>query len=250
MLNIMVCDDSELDGEILVAIIRGIQEQTKSEYVIKRYTTAEALLKVMRERMGHIDIVFLDIMMEPIDGITLAKKLRQMGYTQDIVFITVSRDYALESYSVAAKQYLLKPYCRDTIMHLLEECMYDKVRQYRIAHKPIILKTSEGHYLVYEQDIKYIESGEKCIVIHTVSQGNLYIKKKLDEFHMLLEGENFLKTHRSFVVNMDCIKAIEKYCFKLFTGESVDIKKRDYTYYKNRWEVYVQKHKGIESGCE
>lgn len=239
MLNIIICDDSLLDNKFLEQVIKDIEKELKIFCNIHSFYSPDKLLATIEKINYQVDLAFLDIIMNPMNGIELATYLREKQLNMDIVFISGSKEYALESYQVQAKNYLLKPYKRNNIKAILQECIHDKVKKNEKDSKPIFLKNSKKTFLVYENEIKYVASEGKYIEVYTTSQGSIKLKMKLNEFNTLLKGKYFLKPHRSFIVNLDYIKSIEKYHFKLYTGEEIDIKQKEYNRFKDIWELYI-----------
>ena len=116
MLNILICDDLRSDAEKLEAFIRS--SGFDAHPVI--FASGNRLLEHVRSG-AKVDACFLEIVMPEINGIVLAEKLREDGFAGEIIFLTISNDYAVESYAVNAFHYLLKPAEQNSVSDVLRK---------------------------------------------------------------------------------------------------------------------------------
>ena len=123
MIRIAVCDDNSEFLERTVHMIEKWSEQSRIPAEILRFDNGDALIE--KNAVVRIDIIFLDIIMPFLNGMDTAKELRQVNNAVKIVFLTSSPEFALESYSVKAKDYLLKPITYEKIKEILDECSHD-----------------------------------------------------------------------------------------------------------------------------
>jgi len=166
-----------------------------------------------------VDLLFLDINMPKLSGISFPKFLQNPPL---IIFTTAYSEYALESYELKAVDYLLKPIVFD---RLLQAVM--KVKQVLNATKDGVTTSSETSYDAQEQtvfiksgsefhqlaiqDIKYIESDGNYVTFHTTKRAIL-ARYKLSEVIGLLPQQLFVRIHRSHVVALKHIETIKKHC--------------------------------------
>ena len=113
MRKIAICDDSKLDRQLLKVVIQTYFENNEEEFKIFEYELGDNLLDDI-----EVELLFLDIIM---NGMKIARKLRDIQFKAPIIFLTAHADYAVESYEVYAAGYLLKPYDTNKLTLLLDE---------------------------------------------------------------------------------------------------------------------------------
>lgn len=108
MIEVAVCEDSEIDRGMLEEIIGFLMTDRGLEYNMTPFSNGEGLVAGYKNH--PFDLIFLDVMMNEIDGIETGKLIRQMDKNVEIVYCTSSSDFAIAAYEVHAMGYLLKPY--------------------------------------------------------------------------------------------------------------------------------------------
>ncbi len=171
--------------------------------------------------LPSMDIVFLDIFMDKMSGMEIARALRERDENVGIVFLTSSSDFAVESYDVGALGYLLKPLDKEKLYKLLEKNFTQKKRE-RIC----VNHRRETRYLFYDE-IVYAESRGRSIDIHMSNGDVLSINDKLDALEEALNDSRFLRSHQSYLVNMDFIEDVDEGAFIVKGGTAVLIRTRD-----------------------
>lgn len=148
---------------------------------------------------ARLDIIFLDIMMPLLSGMDTAREIRQRDKAVKIVFLTSSPEYALESYSVKASGYILKPVSDEKLSEVLNDC------NAALKEEPehLLLKSIHGYHKIYLHVIEYIEAQNKRVVFFLKSGQSLMITEPLYSFeNKLLAKDGFFKCHRSYIVSM------------------------------------------------
>ncbi|MEH7345632.1 LytTR family DNA-binding domain-containing protein [Bacillus sp. JJ1532] len=164
------------------------------------------------------DLVFLDIELAEDNGLSLAKQLETLDITPAIVFATAYDEYALQAFELNAVDYILKPYEENRIQKTLDKIKkMQKIGNQDIPAYPSLKNTRNGKIavnvdekfiLLAYDDILYLESSEgKCTIkalehTYKVSEALVVLEKKLNQ-------TQFLRVHRSFIVNVDHILEIE-----------------------------------------
>ena len=160
------------------------------------------------------DIIFLDINMPDMNGISLGKIITKMYPDMKIVFITAYKDYAVDAFEIKAFDYLLKPYSESRIKNLLKSLVNVKTELTssikNSSLKKITVNIDERLYVISLNDIDYIEASEKETLIFSYQKK--YVSKiKISKWEEMLKGDNFYRCHRSFIVNLDKITEIEQW---------------------------------------
>ncbi len=217
-MRVAVCEDNEIHRDILEHMLNRYSSERSIPFELVPYKYGKNFLCDMEEG-GYYDIVFLDIYMEDVMGNEIAHKLRAMGYQGEIVFLTASPDFAIESYDVDASGYLLKPLDYGKFRMVMDRITRNiDPSTYQIRQRTTVTK------IVYHE-ILYIESCNSKCILHTVSGRTYTIYKTLSAVEKELGDRRFLRCHQSFLVNMDHIKQIGAQ-FLLSNGDIVPIRQR------------------------
>ena len=160
------------------------------------------------------DVIFLDINMPDMNGISLGKIITKMYPSMKIVFITAYKDYAVDAFEIKAFDYLLKPYSEGRIRNLLKSLINIKSEVVssikNTSLKKITVNIDERLYVISLTDVDYIEASEKETLIFA-NQKKYVSKIKISKWEEMLKGNNFYRCHRSFIVNLDKITEIEQW---------------------------------------
>ena len=192
MRKIAICDDSKLDRQLLKVAIQTYFENNEEEFKIFEYELGDNLLDDI-----EVELLFLDIIM---NGMKIARKLRDIQFKAPIIFLTAHADYAVESYEVYAAGYLLKPYDTNKLTLLLDEVLQ------RSVQKRIAVKVKKQHRYLEINDIMYVESDKHVLNIHLKDSRVIQTTEKLSELKKTINSKRFIRCHQSYLVNMDYIK--------------------------------------------
>ena len=217
-----VCDDHVLARRTLVEHIRRFELEQCVECDVHEYDGAEPLLEDF-SRGRTADIVFLDICMGAVDGMTAARALHAGGFVGSIVFCTTSGDYGVESYSVNADGYILKPCLYCDFLHVMERCR----PRWERNRRSVVFNSNRLETTVFLRDIRFIESRGKGSVVHT-GGGDLPAGTPIGEFAAeLTDTAAFLRLGKSYVVNMNHIRDFDNAHVTMKDGTLLDMPVRD-----------------------
>ncbi|MBE8725698.1 LytR/AlgR family response regulator transcription factor [Flavobacterium hungaricum] len=186
---------------------------SKLDYLEVVATCPNALKAAEVLRTTAVDLMFLDIKMPQITGIDFLKTLRN---PPAVIFTTAYREYALESYELDIVDYLLKPITFDRFFKATD-------RYLRISgpvNNKIITPTQEDFIYIKNgpkfnkinvDSILYIESIKDYIIVHQKDGVKLNAKYKISDIETELQDKNFLRIHRSFIINLKKITAFTAY---------------------------------------
>lgn len=228
MINIAVCEDEKETQLLIVDYIENILKNISIEYEIKKYLSGEELLE---NNLKDIDILFLDIKMEKLNGMDTARMIRKMGSEMEIIFITSLIDYVQEGYEVRAYRYLLKPIEFEELKKHMLTCIKD-IETNKDSY--IIIKDKSNTYKIYLNEIKYIEVQKKEMLIHTINK-NFYIRYSLNKIEKELNLSRFIRCHKSFIVNLSHVENIKYNIAILESGEEVPISRYRYKEVKEKF---------------
>ena len=201
-MNILICDDIRDEA---INLEKAIKVTGFEGNVIRVDNGKDAIACILSG--AKIDLCFLDILMPQMDGVELARRLREMQYKGEIVFLTTTREHAVESYEVEAYDYLIKPVNAKTIAHILRQ-IADAKKNADTAGIPLSTRTLIRFLFFHE--ISFIEVMGKKVYFHLLDGSNIEINGTLSEFlPKILADRRFTQCHRSFVVNMDAVSYIK-----------------------------------------
>lgn len=230
-MNILICDDISDEAAKLESVIEKSGFDVSSILLFN----GDDVLYFM-ESGAKIDLCFLDILMPNMTGIELASRLRYMGYNGDIVFLTTSNEYAAESYRVDAFSYLLKPPNPNCVVDILRKAMEAKLAKDTLG---ILVVTRSMSRFVLFHELYYAEAMLHKVIFHLTDGSALEATMTFNELiPKLLKDSRFNWCHRSFIVNMDYIKAVVQYDFILSDGRLVPIRSTKRADSVNKYEQY------------
>ncbi len=203
MIHLGICDDEIMEREYLKTLVQSWGKKQGIFLSVSTFESGESFL-FNYEDNKKIDIILLDIQMKEIDGVSLAKKIRETNSQVQIVFITGLSDFMAEGYEVSALHYLIKPVKEEKLFEVLDKA----VERLGTAEKSIVLKVDRENMRVVLKDIRFIESADHYIYVNTID--NAYkVKMSLSQIEDMLD-ETFIRCQRSFVVGLRHIKKTTK----------------------------------------
>ena len=220
LLRIAICDDLP---EFLLQTRYAIEHwKDKSDNLhnlhIETFEDADTLINNHHNK--PFDIILMDIIMPLLNGMDAAKEIRQFDKSVKIVFLTHSSDYAVDSYTVKAHNYLLKPLDTTTLFQCLSEIAEEIAQQ----AKYLTIRSISAVHRIMLQDIEVIEAHQKHTLI-SLSNGNLIeaIEPLYFFEEKLLSDVEFYKCHRSYIVNLYRIKTYTQNELLMYCGYRVPI---------------------------
>ncbi len=213
MYLVALCDDELAELEKTEKLLGDYEASHPGlNFVTRRFKHGEELISVVREKRYMPDVVFMDIFMPDKGknacptGIDAAKELRNMGYQGKIVFLTTSREYALEAFDVDAQQYLVKPVAEDRLFLLLDSLLKDMDEERR---KFILLKIEGNHVRVALNDIVYCEAQGKKQCLYLADGTSRLLRMTMTElYEQLLSYQEFVRIGVGFIVNLGYIDSL------------------------------------------
>ena len=161
-----------------------------------------------------VDLMFVDINMPDLNGLDFVKSLKIKPY---IIFTTAYSEYALEGFKVDAVDYILKPISYDEFLRAVNK-VRDRMTATAAATSETVTMNKESLFVKSEYkliriqlaDIKYIESANEYIQIHLETEKPITTLVRLKTIEGELPKDKFMRVHRSFIVNLDKVKVIDR----------------------------------------
>lgn len=207
MVHIAIVDDEIESVEKITRFIRYYHEEKgdpETEYNICKFYDGRDLLKNFSK---SIDIIFLDIEMQYVDGISAAEKIRKINSDVVIIFITKLAQMAIKGYEVNALDFIVKPveYYPFELRYVKALNYLKKNQKYKVAISPI----GQGIRYVLSSDIYYVEVQGRHVTFHTKS-GNYTVSSHLKNIEKNLDTEFFHYCNRYCIVNVKYVTSIEE----------------------------------------
>lgn len=233
-MHIAICDD---DAQELNRIADLISSYAKEQHVsirMKTFINAEDMLRAAQtEGFTHY---FLDVMMPCMDGITAAQEIRTFDTEARIVFLTSFVEYAYQSYSVKAYDYLLKPAEQDRVFELLRQFQ----AQENCGEACIFIQNGRSFFRIPFAQLACLEVNRKKLYFQMEDGRVLQIAGTLSEFeHELLARREFIKIHRSYIVNLNQISELSPEGCILISGKNLPISRLLYDRVRKKYMTHL-----------
>ena len=234
-MKIAVCDDDMATREHIVSLIK---EQIQDAEIVT-FGSGEEMLK----SQDDFDISFLDVEMEELSGMDVAKHIRQeqeeKGSTRSIIiFVTGYDKYMNDAFDVSAFHYLLKPVNEEKFRTVFERALKELSVTEERTKLYILVRNSGVQQKVYIKDIYYIESANKKVIIHT-SEGILESYGKMEELEQMTGG-SFYRCHRCYLVNMEKITSYSADTIKVINGDELILAQKKYNDFIRQYMRYAK----------
>lgn len=234
MLKIAVCDDDISDLSNMISMINEYKETNTFRHEIT-YTAFQSAVDLIAavEDGNRYEIILMDIVMPLTNGMEAAREIRTHDKVAKIVFLTSSPEFAVDAYAVDAFHYALKPICKDKLFAVLDKIF---AASYSQNESSILVKCKTGLTRIPLHILEYAEISGRTICYHLVNGIVLEepgIMAKLEQ--VLLAYPQFVKPHRAFIVNLDCIDVLALREVKLYSNAAIPVSKANYTDLKERY---------------
>ena len=195
MIRIALCDDDTSCLKNLKEMLEIWSEASSTPLTTTGFSNADALMEELQKT--EYDLLFLDIVMPLVSGMDAAVEIRQQNKSVPLIFLTSSPEFALQSYSVKAFDYCLKPLTYEKLSAVMKE--------YCAAHQKepesILLKVSTGYQKIYLQEVEFLEAQNKRVIFTMRNGSAIEVVQPLHTFEMELpQSKGFFKCHRSYLV--------------------------------------------------
>ena len=213
--RLAICDDRKDHSDLLLKYVKKWKNTSDTSLVIDVFCSSEELL-FHEEDTGAYDIYLLDIEMSGINGVELAKRIRNRSKEAQIIFVTGYGDYISDGYDVEALNYLMKPINEPKLFQVLDKAV-EKIG--KNCHR-LVIDTSDGVAFVPFYDICYIEVRSNYITVHADS--DYTCKTTLKSIEDKLD-DRFFRLGRSYIINLSHLRKSTKTEVQLSDGALIPI---------------------------
>ena len=236
MIKIAFCDDDSAvlsDLHELLALYRAEKNKEIDDYTF--HSPLDLIAEI--ERGTRFDILFLDVLMPGQNGIDAATEIRNYDKNAKIIFLTSSSEFAVQSYTVTAFYYQLKPICAEGFARLMDTVLSPCEKEQASS---LILHCKTGITRIKPAQLEYCEVIHRTLFIHLTSGKVLECIGSLDELgRQLIPYGSFLRPHRSYLVNLEYIQNLSYRAITMSCLAEIPIPRGKYNEIKNAFLEYA-----------
>lgn len=213
MIKVAFCDDDlSVLSELEALLDRYCARRSHKIEYVTFYSSLELLAEI--EKGVRYDILFLDVILPNDNGIGIAKEIRQYDSVVKIIFLTSSSEFAVQSYTVGAYYYQMKPIWEENFFRLMDSAMSECKKEQK---RSLILRCKSGVTRIDLDRLEYCEVLGRTLMFHMDNGKILQGIGSMDKLYgQLSQYENFVRPHRSFLINMEYVENIS---YKTITME-------------------------------
>ncbi len=237
--NFAVCDDDQLAIEAECSIVGKIFKNGGIEYTADRYTSPKELLAAIGQK--HYDLVFLDIDMPEMDGVSLAQSLNGVNERPEIIFVSNRDDRVFDAFSVRPFYFVRK----DSFLTMIERAVKSYIEVMSDDSKSALfeLKGKTALVNVRLRDIVYIESYRNYQDMYLNGRRDPYcLAMTMDELERRFADSDIVRIHKGYLVNLRYVVKVTFGEVCLQNGVRLLISRRKSGYVKSRYLQYVYKN--------
>ncbi len=218
--RVAIVDDSITDAEFVQGILNNWADFRQANIQAEVFPSAESFLFQYAEDKNW-DILLLDIEMGAMDGVTMAKRVRQNNEAVQIVFITGYSDYIAEGYEVAALHYLMKPVNSEKLLMVLDRAMEKRKQEERCLN----LEAYGEMVRLPFYEIRYLDVHQNYVTVH--AKADYTVKRTLGDFEKELD-DRFSRVGRGMILNLRYIQRVTKTEVRLSDGTVLSLPRGAY----------------------
>lgn len=215
MIKIAVVEDERMYVDQITEYLRRYEEEYAEELKVTVYRDGDG---ITAEYKAQFDIIFMDIQMKFVDGMTAAEEIRKMDSEVIIIFITNMSQYAIRGYEVNALDYVLKPVTYFAFSQKLGKAI-TRMKKRNAAHITVAVKG--GIRRLEVADIYYVESQGHTLIYHT-KEGEIITGGTMKSAEEELIRLNFSRGNKCYLINLQHVEGIKDKC-AVVKGESLQL---------------------------
>lgn len=233
-LKIAICDDDSRDLLQLASLLELYRNDRKAEISYASFQNATDLLASMDSY--DYDVLLLDMLMPGVDGMQAAREIRNNNSQIEIVFLTFSPEFAVESYSVRAHYYLLKPVSEEKLFPILDRLM----AEFKRPEDALRIKTQSSVFTIPYGKIEFVEVSGKKLYFYLTDGSIREIPGSLADFEQaLLKRSGFMKVHRSYIVSLQWVQELYQKELVTISGRHVPVSRGTYSHVRTAYAEYL-----------
>lgn len=239
-MRIAICDDDQEQLRGLVSLLEHYQKERRLALSYQPFLSATELLSTAEE--GKYDLYLLDVLMPGLNGMETAREIRAFDKEAQIVFLTSSPEFAVESYQYQAQNYILKPITPARLFPTLDAVEDGLMRN----AEGLFIKTNHGISRILFHRLAFAEVQNKKVFFHLTNGTVKEIAAPLSDFEeAMLSRREFVRVHRAFVVNLSQVAELAPGEILTLQGNKIPVSRKQYPQIR---EAYLQELFGRQGG--
>lgn len=215
MITIAICDDEKIIAEQIKRLASVFFRTKNMETSILCFSCGEELLRYDKS----IDILFLDIQMEGMDGMETARKLRSRNFKGYLIFVTVLEEMVFQSFEVQAYDYLVKPVEEKRFAKTMERLF---ASMQNVSEEKLLVQKGYERSIISFEEIVFAEVIDRKVYLHLVSSEVVDFYDKIENLEERLDSR-FFRCHRSFLINLKYLKSYKNGVAYMENGKEIPI---------------------------
>lgn len=240
MLQIAVCDDSPEELALIRQLLDSYQAIRQMPDLAPQFFSSPKELLASKDSCTSFQIYLLDVLLPETNGIDLGRQIREQNLDCSIIYLTGSKDYALESYGVFALQYLLKPVGQDAFFAAMDAAVRH-IEHFLATSIPV--KTQQGLVSLLLHRILYVEYANHVLHFHMIDgeqHDSSHIRISFEEAAApLLADPRFLHPHKSYVINMNYVQRISSLGLVMDGDAIIPIPRKNSSFVKKQYMQFL-----------
>lgn len=216
MIHIAICDDEK---SFVNDLRRQLEQYGKERGEEIRIMVCYDGSELIEKYDASLDLIFLDIQMDRVNGLKAAERIRQIDREVGIIFLTTLTRYGLEGYKYQAVNYIIKPMKYARLKAEMDRWM---MRRPQKESPSLVIANDTGKYRIRLKELKFVETFNRNLLIHTEGE-NILCYQSMKEMERELSGREFVRCHTSYIVNLSYVKGVKKLEIELTEGEKIPV---------------------------
>ena len=216
-MHLIIVEDLEIDREVLANLILDDCSRQEERADLSFYSSGEDFLA--RYRPKCCDGLFLDVLLDGVNGIDIAGRVREAEPDLPIIITTRERDFAVDGFAVKATDYLVKPLEQDRFLRTMNRAMQVLAQR---SHQHLTIQKGHTLQLIPLSQILYCEVLGRKVHIHQEDGQVFHYYEKLEALQQQLAG-HFFRCHRSYLVNLDHVRGCSGGQVRLSDGSAIPV---------------------------
>ncbi len=231
-MKIAICDDEQQFVDAICPILEQWAARNSIKLTLYCFTNGDDLIAAHQNTC--MDLIILDVIMPILSGIDTAKELRNNNQNVPIIFLTSSREFAVDSYEVKAFNYLLKPVEDVKLLHILD----DFLKTIFLPQSLFTAHTDTGFCKIVVSNVTYLEAQNKQVLVYLSDGKTIAIRELFSKCEEIFSLENgFFRCHRSYIVNLNNVEQFTKAEITTSLNSVIPISRNRYSAFK---EIYFK----------
>ena len=252
MINVAICDIEKNFNKEVFSILSNISKKKNIDVIIDIFEKPDKFLFKYKNIDNQYNIVFinvdLDININHKKGIDIAREIRKINSTTQIIFFSRTEKYIFEGYDIGISNYLLKPTdknLKDIDKRKIEKEFLKALNKiYKIEKNLFCIKRKDGLKILNIDDILFFETNNRMITVVT-KNGKVDFYDKINDLEEKLNNNSFIRCHRGFLVNPEHIKEINKDTLLLNCNYNIPISRLKISEVKQKLINYLNNNNRI-----